>query len=311
MSRMAILGSSGFIGRATTHTAIAQGHTVLEVGAPRFRVRSTGVADIWTRQAQQVEQLAQQFRDVDVVICAAGLPDASSRDGHGLFGANAALPAIVAAAAGRAGVRRMVQVSSAVVQGSRRTLDASLTHSPTSPYGRSKASGEMAVLSAPGPPSVVIYRPPSVHSADRRITRAIYKIANSSISSVMSPGDNPTPQAHITNVASGIVYLATCDPNPPPIVTHPWEGWTTETFLALFASGRSPTHLPGSLSPLVRTILHTSARIDALAPNARRLEMLWYGQAQEQSWLQKHNWSAPVGPEGWRLLVQEVACRND
>ena len=79
---------------------------------------------------------------MDVLINAAGNPDASSQDEDGLYGANALLPALLLRAARAAGVRRFVHVSSAVVQNDKAVLDASEDLRPFSPYSASKVMGE-------------------------------------------------------------------------------------------------------------------------------------------------------------------------
>lgn len=79
----------------------------------------------WSREAATVARLAEQLYDCDVIVNCAGNPDASSQDLKSLFGANGALPGIVAAKAGAAGASRYVHVSSAVVQGAALQLDDS------------------------------------------------------------------------------------------------------------------------------------------------------------------------------------------
>lgn len=307
MKRVIVVGSSGFVGRATCRALIEDGLRPIALKAPRLRAAESEVHQFAIRQQSLVGALAGSMAGADAVVCAAGLPDASSRDTEALFGANAALPGVVAAAAALAEVPRLVHVSSAVVQGAMPRLDDSPNVSPTSVYGRSKAAGEEIVLGGPRPESTVIYRPPSVHSPDRRITQAIYRIANSPASSVVGPGDRPTPQAHIVNVASALVHLATTTDSPPPIVIHPWEGWTTKSFLELFGQGKTPRSIPTPWTGAISLVLRRLLASDALAPNARRLEMLWYGQGQAQSWLTDQGWIGPAAQDGWALLVRGTA----
>jgi len=40
-----------------------------------------------------------------------------------------------------------------------------------------------------------------------------------------------------------------------------------------------------------------------MAANARRVELLWFGRRQQESWLTRQGWSLPVGLEGWHALV--------
>jgi nucleoside-diphosphate-sugar epimerase len=257
-----------------------------------------------------VDSLAAALTGSNVVVCCAGNPDASSRDLEGLFGANAALPGVSAAAAAAAGARRFIHVSSAAVQGGAERLDASDDTQAFSPYARSKIDGEHAVTAAPSPDSTVIFRPPSVHSSERRVTRGIRMLARSPLSSVVGPGTDPTPQAHIENVAAAVAELALTPSDPPPVVIHPLEGWTTAELMRTFGSGREPLHIPAALGPVLRQALHLAAAVDRLAPNARRVEMMWFGQAQDESWLTEQGWTPPVGREAWRAMIDQIDHRT-
>ena len=117
--------------------------------------------------------MCQRVEGADAVINCAGEPDSLSEDAAHLRLANSSLPLAIQIAATRAGVGRFVHVSSAVVQG-RLTLDETPRYDAPSPYAASKMAGELALLETDGVDSV-IFRPPSVHDADRRITRILTK----------------------------------------------------------------------------------------------------------------------------------------
>ncbi|WP_422388951.1 NAD-dependent epimerase/dehydratase family protein [Janibacter terrae] len=274
--------------------------------APRLNNSPHGAAFAWVDNPA-VDALARAFDRYDVVINCAGDPDASSQDASRLFGANAALPGIAAAAARQAGVQRFIHVSSAVVQGSAARLDASDQCAGTSTYAQSKIAGEAAVRAAGQLGSYTIYRPPSVHSAERRVTRAIGRVARSPLASVAGRGDAPTPQAHIDNVGDAIAELALTTEQPPTVVVHPWEGWTTAELMRAFGRGREPHHIPETLAGGLRRLLHLVGRVPQLAPNARRVEMMWFGQGQAESWLTHHGWVPVVGREGWLRTIAESA----
>jgi hypothetical protein len=145
-----------------------------------------------------------------------------------------------------------------------------------------------------------------VHSADRRITRALTALAGSPLSSVARPGTAPTPQAHIDNVGDAIAFLAVCPEQPPPVVMHPWEGFTTAEFMELLG-GRPPRRVPAWLTTAVITALRASGgTLRPVAANARRLEMMWQGQGQAVSWLERSGWVAPAGREAWLRTAAEV-----
>ena len=248
---------------------------------------------------------AAQLPAASAVVNAAGDPDASSVDALALDAANGWLPVLLAAAAARAGVPRFVHVSSAVVQGRRPVLDETSATAPFSPYSRSKIAGEarLAVAQLPG---VVIYRPPSVHDVERRVTLMTTRIAASRAASVLRPGTQPSPQALLPNVAAAVAHLATCSNQPPTYVIHPWEGLTTAGLMRVLG-GRRPALLPRPLANAVLGSLRGLGRLSpAMAANARRVEMLWLGQRQAESWLTQQGWRPPVGPEGWIELGQQT-----
>ena len=128
--RIALLGASGFVGSAVREALGDQtgdGVEVVPVVAPRLRSASRTATDLHTeaRGVPELTTLTAALAGCDVVVNAAGNPDASSLDEDALYGANALLPAVLLLAAESAGVRRVVHVSSAVVQNDKPVLDDS------------------------------------------------------------------------------------------------------------------------------------------------------------------------------------------
>lgn len=306
MTRVAVAGASGFVGTAVVDALTAAGHEVVALRAPRLVARSASPAQLRAQAAGIVAsspELVRALRDCDVVVNAAGDPDASSVERAGLYGANALVPAVLLEACRRAAVGRLVHVSSAVVQADAEVLDDAPARSGFSPYSDSKVAGEAVLESAGGRPLVVVYRPPSVHGPDRRVSRMTARIARSRLASVAGRGDRPSPQALIDNVGSAVAFLATCAEAPPHRVAHPSEGMTTAGLLRLLGVGHEPLHLPPAAARAALAIFGVAGRwLPAMRPNARRVEVMWFGQAQATSWLSAAGWRAPVGQEGWEAL---------
>lgn len=280
---------------------------VLSCRAPRLP--GTGLDDVG-RAAESFEAdvaLVAGWGDAVAVVNAAGDPDASSRDVEALNAANGALPGVLGRLAAQAGVARYVHVSSAVVQGRRPVLDATDRFDAFSPYARSKVAGERLARDH-GPEQTVCYRPPSVHHESRRVTQLTAKIAGSAFSSVAAPGDQPTPQALAANVGDAIATLALSDAAPPSVVIHPWEGLSCASLLRLLG-GRRPKRIPRFIArTLVRLLAVAGVLAPPLAANARRIEMVWFGQDQARSWLTDQGWEPPVGEEGWVELRERLAA---
>lgn len=306
MTKVIVLGATGFVGTLTLAALEQSGIEVQTLRAPRLNHDGAIVAaEVEHQYSATIKQLEDAFRGADVVINAAGNPDASSRDLSKLVGANSLLPGLIALACERAHVQRYIHVSSAAVQGRLPKLDQSPITDIFSRYSFSKACGETLALEC-APSITTVYRPPSVHARDRRVTQMLTKLAASYFSSVAGTGNYPSPQALGKNVGSAIAHLALTTTRPPPVVIHPSEGITTGTLLE-YLGNQTPRRVPLSLARLaIRSANVLAKLLPPLAANVRRAEMVWFGQEQASSWLTTAGWTPPVGHEGWKILGNEV-----
>lgn len=309
VSKVVVVGASGFVGRQVCEALEARGVEVVRCKAPRLEaVEVAGGSAILAAHTADYEldpAFTAQLRGADALVNAAGDPDASSRDDAALFAANAALPGLLGRYAVAAGIERFVHVSSAVVQGRLPVLDASDTFDAFSAYAASKVVGERLAREF-GLAQTVCYRPPSVHHESRRVTQLTARIASSALSSVASPGSQHTPQALAQNVGSAVAELAVCEAQPPAVVIHPWEGLSCLGLLEVLG-GRTPRRLPRFIArALVATLELAGKLVPRLAANARRIEMVWFGQGQAESWLTQQGWQPPVGLEGWVELRERL-----
>jgi UDP-glucose 4-epimerase len=301
MTRVAVLGASGFIGSAVVEALQRHGASVTAVRAPRLR--STGrspaaiAAELQTHDVRAtLTALREALRECEAVVNAAGVAHATSAWDPEMVGANALLPLVVADA--RPTGARLVHVSSVAVQGRGRVLDESATYAPFSPYSTSKALGEQALEQCP---EVVVFRPTSVHGAGREVTRALLKVLSSPAASVAGRGDRATPQVLVQNVADAVAFVTLSTETPPRVVLQPSEHLTVRELVTVLG-GREPKHVPTSVARLLVALSAWLGRWSGpVAATSRRLEMMWFGQEQSASWLEGR-WSAPVGREGWREL---------
>lgn len=287
----AVIGATGFVGREIARQLEISGWRVVPVPAPRvstaLRDRESLLAESHEHEAHVVT-MQQGLRGCDVVVMAAGLATPDAPDSDALTGANALLPVLVARAAFRAGCGGILHISSAAVQGRVHTLNERETRSPFSPYSEAKALGEDAVLELgrhTGLPTCV-FRATSVHGPARPATHALRRFARSPLSSVAAPGSAVTPLVSVTGLAASVVFLLDRLDVAPPIVLQPAEGATTRSVLVA-AGGREPLRIP---APLARAVVAFGYRvIGRLQPRAtglvRRVELMWFGQAQEPGWL--------------------------
>ena len=306
MIRVALLGATGFVGSAVADAMAGNELEVVGITSPRLRTDARRAGDLIATAARHdaVQSLAQALHGCQVVVNAAGDPDASSLDADRLFGANALIPRVVLEASARAGVERFVHISSAVVQNDKAVLDESEDLRPFSPYSASKVAGEEVLRDhPPDGVTVVRYRPPSVHAQERQVTRMIRKIARSRVATVARPGDQPSPQALLPNVGAAVSFLVTSRLEPPAVVIHPFEGVTSAGLMRDLSGGGDPVCIPRWLAKLVVATAKFLGRLhQPTAANARRVEILWFGQGQSPSWLTGQGFVPPVGPEGWSAL---------
>ena len=295
----AVLGATGFVGSATAARLQADGQTVVPVSAPRLASGAHTVHHL-LEQAGRLEAvldyLAESFAGAAVVVNAAGLASPDQAHEQSLVGANALLPVLVALAARRTSVRRVVHVSSAAVQGDVEVLDESPTVHPFSPYSFSKALGESALLklrrdwgAEEGAPVITVLRATSVQGPGRRTTARLARFASSPLSSVAGDGSAPTPVTSVHALAELVSRAGRHRGELPPVVLQPWEGATTASVLR-DAGRREPRRLPALLC---RLAVDTGFGISGLAVNrwhgaVRRLEVTWFGQRQARGWAEEH-----------------------
>ena len=298
-SRWKVIGASGFVGSAIVARLNAEGISVDPIEAPRLATRSLDVDSI-IDEAEQLEgiidSLAEAFASAQVVVNAAGLAAPNMQDLPPLMGANALLPAVIAIAAQRTGVRRVIHLSSAAVQGPRPVLDASEETAPFSAYSFSKTLGEEALLDLQDyfleehPESAPELCATSVQGRGRRTTELFAKMASSPFASVAGAGQGKSPVSSVYALAEFVVMLGTFPGELPTIVLQPWEGATVAS-ASLDAGRRKPHHLP---EWLCRAAIKAGYKVselmnDRFSGSVRKVEVMWFGQGIDDSWARKNN----------------------
>lgn len=308
MSVVAILGGTGFIGSSIAAAAQDRGHSALIVRAPRYDSRNVRLSELDAFLSGRIaDQIASEIAGADVLINAAGVADATAKVAADLLFPNAYLPRLAQVAADRAGCARYVHISSAGVQGRLRVLTEQFLTQPMGPYTESKALGECLLERSP---TTVIFRPTSVHGADRRVTRRLFDFTRSRMATVAGDGNHPTPQVLLPNVASAVCFTAFHPGDPAAVVLQPWEGLSTADIVRLLGD-QEPHKVPERLAWLACGMILAAGRRSArVSAHARRLEMVLFGQGQVAGWLSEAGWTPPIGLQGWRSLSQELSDRK-
>lgn len=323
-ARWLVLGASGFVGGAVVAELRGRGLKVATLAAPRINsVASTAqaLADqarLFTSpgpstNAADYAALLQAFAGVDVVVNAAGMAAPGGAESPSMTGANALLPAVIALAAHAAGVKRLVHLSSASVQGHRRVIDETSDRAPFSAYSRSKALGEevLEIVAGGFAPAaeealnVATIRATSVQGPSRGTTLSLAKIAASPLASVASPGTAPTPVSSIDALSWFVAETGAFAGPVPALVLQPWEGLSVTDVLAA-AGGAPPMVIPAWLCrPVLASGYFVSGLLgERLHGSLRRVELMWLGQEQTPGWAEE---VGLVPPSAIRPLLERVS----
>lgn len=319
--RIGVLGGSGFIGSHVVAYGRSLGMDVTPVPMIRVSTPDASVAldtasiedrahDWCHLHNDAFTELCRVMEPFEVLVNAAGLARPRSADQRALFSANALQPAVVAHAAGAAGIRRLVHISTAGVQGRLDPLDETLTHLPLSPYAVSKSAGERFLLESSGrddlPPEIILYRPTSVHGLGRQTTLTFARLVRRLPAvPINGAGETPVPVALIENVAAGIVFAAHMA-GWAPIILQPCENMSTASLLTTFGVRRFLHLPPRPTTFLLDRLAHFSADAPRVASQVRWLELLLLGQSIEAGALAKAGFRLAAGSESWQALADQT-----
>lgn len=306
-----VVGGSGFLGSAIVSRARETGVVCRSLSS--IRVAALAPDDAWRAVREWLktnpstfEALCADLDAMDVVVNAAGLAAPGSTNRRALYAANTVQPAVLALAARQTGVRRLVHLSTAAVQGRLDPLDETTSWAPASPYAESKAGAERALLwprTASVPNEVLIYRPTSVHGAGREITERLARWAAAAPAlPVSGSGQQPVPVSLVQNVAAGVVFAAT-SPHMEPVVLQPSEGITARRLLEIFQARRIVSLPSRPVGMLLRALAGLGQRSASFEARLRRAELLLRGQRTEARHLLEAGFQLCAGHDSWERLV--------
>ena len=243
MSRVLLTGGTGFLGSHVAELLVEAGHEV------RATIRAT--SDTRWLDPLPVETVVPDLEDPGALAAALeGVADVMhvggvtiATDPSVFDRVNAVGTAALAAAAGRAGVRRFVLISSLAARG------PDLAEGPVSPYGRSKRGGEvrLAELAAVGeaPSAIRVLRPGGIYGPRDPDMVALFRMAARGLLVLPSVEGRLQP-VHVHDAARAAVRALESadetDPGPLPVVTDRVHTWA-EVGEALTAAIGRPTRI--------------------------------------------------------------------
>jgi UDP-glucose 4-epimerase len=144
-SRLLVTGGAGFIGRRLVHALLKQGHEVISADRhayPDPRVRSVA-GDL--RDPAVTAEAVRPGTDVIVHLAAVTSALRSVQDPAGTYQVNVEVTAALLEHARQCGVRTFLLASTNAVAGDvgRQTINEQVPLRPLTPYGATKAAGEM------------------------------------------------------------------------------------------------------------------------------------------------------------------------
>jgi nucleoside-diphosphate-sugar epimerase len=276
-----IYGARGWVGSALAAEALRRRYTV------RCFARRGGSGVVAVSAEPSTDELIRAFEGLSGLVNVAGVAHvAGAPDPAGIF-ANAALPARIAIAAGKAGVPRVVHLSSIKACGGSGHIEEQGTPEPTDAYGRSKLIGdEQAISALPDGVALSVVRPPLIlgTAAPGNFGRLVRAVARGRVIPLPAPYPRRSVLLrsnlldllfHLAHEGSGIRVVQIADAAP-----------TTAELVHLVAEamGRACRVLPVPARPVVKVLRLVGRHDDAVrlvAPFTLRPS----SQAEMQGWV--------------------------
>lgn len=300
MARILVTGAGGFIGRALCPGLAARDHLVIaglrRPGGPGHA--DAGIASRILGELTPATDWSAALRDVEVVIHLA--QRAHQPADTGILNAEPRTAAGLANAAARAGVRRLVYLSSIKAMGEAtrpgRPFRADDPPQPGDAYGRAKLASEQALRTVAGESrlELVIIRPPLVYGPGVGANfRALIGLAGSGLPLPFATIDNRRSLIAVANLVDLLATVAT-HPAAAGQVLLATDGTdvSTAALIRLLAQGQGRT---ARLFPLPQAVFAVLRKLPGLGAPVSRLTLSL--QADDRLTRNLLGWVPPVAAE--------------
>jgi dihydroflavonol-4-reductase len=214
--RVCLTGATGFLGRQVLARLAAAGHEVTALVLPDDDAAPIAdhVAHLVRGDVADPRAVGDAIAGAEVVFHLAGLVSAQARSRAALEHVNVRGARVVAEAAVRAGVSRLVHCSSVGVYGVPAvgsTTDERTPPRPLNAYQASKLAGEHAVAGAVAGSgtATVLARPTALYGPGDRGTLALFRAVARGRIRIVGDGANPCQLTHADDAAALLVACAT------------------------------------------------------------------------------------------------------
>jgi nucleoside-diphosphate-sugar epimerase len=233
-----VTGATGFLGSHIAEQLCRAGQPVRALvrrSSDTAFLRTLPGVELSLGAIEDQESFVEAAKGATAIIHVAGLVKARSEDEFRRTNVGGAENALVAAR--KAGVRRLVLVSSQSVAGPSRDglpIPEGAEPNPVTAYARSKLQGERAVLAGKGDVPVTVIRPPLIYGPRDREVLAFFKAINAGVLAIMGSASTKVSVVYGADCAEACVRAV--DAEVPSGSIYYVEDGRTRTFGELVTS---------------------------------------------------------------------------
>jgi nucleoside-diphosphate-sugar epimerase len=269
MGRKALItGATGFVGRNLVEQLDAYGWRIRAMVRPGSSVeplRQRG-AELYVGDLREPESLPGAFGDADTVYHLGAVTAARTEAEYRQANADGTRALIAALLAANPRPRRLVYLSSYAAGGPGTHRSCHEASAPLTAYGRTKLSGEQAVLEAEGI-EIVVIRAPVVYGPGDRALLPLFRLIRWGLAPAPGGGDRKLHLVFAPDLAAALRRAADAPAGAFAVADPVEHGWREVSRIIGRRLGRRPLPVPLP-APLVRAAAAITESTGRLAGRA-------------------------------------------